>query len=77
MPSAKPPRNLTPVLCQRLHAEMLKACVAVVAGHGLVIAPRDITGVDLRWGFDASLGVSTCLASAMPKSKRKHVMVVP
>jgi len=76
MPSAKPARNLTPVLCQRLHAEMLKACEAVAAGHGLVIEPRDITGVDLRWMFDASLGVSTCLASVMPRNKRKHVMVV-
>lgn len=58
MPSAKPPRNLTPVLCQRLHAEMLKACEAVAARHGLVIEPRDITGVDLRWGFDANFRVS-------------------
>jgi len=58
MPSAKPPRNLTPVLCQRLQAEMLKACEAVAAGHGLVVEPRDITGVDLRWGFDATFRVS-------------------
>ena len=58
MPSAKPPRNLTPVLCQRLQAEMLKACEAVAARHGLVVEPRDITGVDLRWGFDATFRVS-------------------
>lgn len=58
MPSAKPPRNLTPVLCQRLQAEMLKACEAVAARHGLVVEPRDITGVDLRWGFDATFRIS-------------------
>ena len=58
MPSAKPPRNLTPVLCQRLQAEMLRACEVVAARHGLVVEPRDITGVDLRWGFDATFRVS-------------------
>ena len=58
MPSAKPPRNLTPVLCRRLQAEMLKACEAVAARHGLVVEPRDITGADLRWGFDATFRVS-------------------
>ena len=58
MPSAEPPRNLTPVLCQRLQAEMLKACEAVAARHGLVVEERDISGVDLRWGFDATFHVS-------------------
>ncbi|SNX73135.1 hypothetical protein SAMN05878503_11450 [Cereibacter ovatus] len=62
MPSAKPPRNLTPVLCQRLQTEMLKACEAVAARHGLVVEPRDITGVDLRWGFDATFRVSIPMA---------------
>ena len=48
MPSAKPPRNLTPVLCQRLQAEMLKACEVVAAHHGLVVEPRDmVTSVKL------------------------------
>lgn len=58
MLSAKPPRNLTPALCQRLQAEMLKACEAVAARHGLVVEARDITGVDLRWGFDATFRIS-------------------
>lgn len=58
MPSAKPPRNLTPALCQRLQVEMLKACEAVAARHGLVVESREITGVDLRWGFDATFRVS-------------------
>ena len=46
------------MLCQRLQAEMLKACEAVAARHGLVVEPRDITGVDLRWGFDATFRIS-------------------
>ncbi len=46
------------MLCQRLQAEMLKACETVAARHGLVVEPRDITGVDLRWGFDATFRVS-------------------
>jgi hypothetical protein len=58
MPSAEPPRNPTPVFCQRLQAEMLKACEAVSARHGLVVEARDISGVDLRWGFDATFRVS-------------------
>ena len=58
MPSTKPPRNLTPVLCQRVQAEMLKACETVAARHGLVVEPRDINGGDLRWGFDATFRVS-------------------
>ena len=58
MPSTKPPRNLTPVLCQRLQAEMLRACEVVAARHGLVVEPRDITSVDLRWGFDVTFRVS-------------------
>lgn len=58
MPSAKLPRDLTPVLRQSLQAEMPKACEAVAARHGLVVEARDITGVDLRWGFDAAFRVS-------------------
>ncbi|MCA9096396.1 MAG: hypothetical protein KDA68_23110, partial [Planctomycetaceae bacterium] len=48
----------TPVLCQRLQAEMLRACEVVAARHGLVVEPRDITNVDLRWGFDVTFRVS-------------------
>lgn len=58
MPNSKPPRNLTPVLCQRVHLDMLKACKDVAARHGLVVEAQDITGVDLRWGFDAAFRVS-------------------
>ena len=58
IPNTKPPRNLTPVLCQRLQREMLKVCQEVAARHGLVVEARDITGVDLRWGFDAAFRVS-------------------
>jgi len=58
MPNTKPPRNLTPVLCQRLQREMLNACKDVAARHGLVVEAQDITGLDLRWGFDAAFRVS-------------------
>jgi len=58
MPNAKTPRNLTPALCQRLQLDMLKACQDVAARHGLLVEAQDITGVDLRWGFDATFRVS-------------------
>lgn len=61
MPNTKPPRNLTQVLCQRLQREMLKACKEIAARHGLVVEAQDITGVDLRWGFDAAFRVSITL----------------
>lgn len=62
MPSTKPPRNLTPVLCQRLQVEMLKACQEVATRHGLVVEAKEITGMDLRWGFDAAFRVSIPMA---------------
>lgn len=62
MANTKPPRNLTPVLCQRLQREMQKACQDVAARHGLVVEAQDISGVDLRWGFAAAFRVSIPLA---------------
>ncbi len=62
MSNTKPPRNLTPVLCQRLQREMLKAYQEVAARHSLVIKTQDRTGVDLRWGFDATFRVSIPLS---------------
>lgn len=62
MPSTKPPRNLTPVLCQRLQQEMLKACQEVATRHGLVVEAKEITGMNLRWGFDAAFRVSIPMA---------------
>ena len=61
MPNAKPPRNLTPMLCQQLQREMLKACREVAARHGLVVEAQDMTSADLRWGFDATFRVSVPL----------------
>lgn len=58
MPTAKPPRNLTPPLCQQVLQEMLKACQDVAARHGLVAEAKEIAGVDLRWGFDLAFRVS-------------------
>ena len=65
MPNTKPPRNLTPVLCQRLQHEMLKACQEVAARHGLVVEAQDITGLDLRWAFDTAFRVSIPLPDGM------------
>lgn len=62
MPSTKSPRNLTPVLCQRLQQEMLKACLEVATRHGLVVEAKEITGMNLRWGFDAAFRVSIPMA---------------
>ena len=56
--TAKPPRNLTPGTCQRLHREMLEACQASAARHGLVVEAPEIAGVDLRWGFDVAFRVA-------------------
>ena len=61
MPNTMPPRNLTPALCQQLQREMLKACQGVVARSGLVVEAQNITGVDLRWGFEATFRVSVPL----------------
>jgi hypothetical protein len=58
VPSAKPPRNLTPALCQSLQREMLRACQDVAARHGLVVEGKEVSGVDLRWGFDVAFRVS-------------------
>lgn len=58
MPNTKPPRNLTPALCQRVQVEMLKACQDVAGRHGLVVEARNIADVDLRWGFDMAFRVS-------------------
>ena len=58
VPNTKPPRNLTPALCQRLQREMLDACRDVAARHGLAVEAKEITGVDLRWGFELGFRVS-------------------
>ena len=51
MTEAITPRNLTPGLCQRLEAEMLEACAAVAARHGLKAEALGITAMNLRWNF--------------------------
>ena len=58
MPHPKPRRNLTPVLCQRLSQEMLKACQDVAARYGLVAEAKETVAIDLRWGFDLAFRVS-------------------
>ena len=58
MTEAITPRNLTPGLCQRLEAEMLEACAAVAARHGLKAEALGITAMNLRWNFDFGVRVS-------------------
>lgn len=65
MPTAKPPRNLTPPLCQQMSQEMLKARQDVAARHGLVAEAKEIAGVDLR-GEGAILR-SACRSRSLTK----------
>lgn len=58
MTEAITPRNLTPGLCQKLEAEMLEACAAVAARHGLKVEALGITAMNLRWNFDFGVRVS-------------------
>ena len=41
---------------------MLKACQEVATRHGLVVEAKEITGMDLRWGFDSAFRVSIPMA---------------
>ena len=54
---AKPPRNLTPALCERLRRELLAACRRVAATHGLAVEGGDLGDIDLRHGFDIGFRV--------------------
>ncbi len=58
LPTTKPPRNLTPGLCQRLQRDMLEACRSVAARHGLTVDAKGLTNMDLRWGFELAFRVS-------------------
>ncbi len=40
---------------------MLDACRAVAARHGLTVEAKEITGIDLRWGFELAFRVSILL----------------
>lgn len=53
-----PPRNLTPVLCKAIEAEMLRACAEVAVRHGLVAEGLGIQAMDLRWNFEFGVRVS-------------------
>ncbi len=64
MPNARPPRNLTPALCQRLQREMLEACRDVASRHSLAVEANEITAMDLCWGFHLGFRVSIPLSDA-------------
>ena len=51
MTPKKPPRNLTPPLCERLRQDMLAACSKVAGRHGLVVEGGDLSDVNLRCGI--------------------------
>ena len=54
---AKPPRNLTPALCERLRRDLLAACRQVAETHGLAVEGGDLSDIDLRHGFDIGFRV--------------------
>lgn len=53
----KPPRNLTPALCERLRRDLLAACRQVAETHGLSVEGGDLSEIDLRHGFDIGFRV--------------------
>lgn len=54
---AKPPRNLTPALCERLRRDLLAACRQAAETHGLAVEGGDLSEIDLRHGFDIGFRV--------------------
>lgn len=58
MSEITPPRNLTPGMCKKIEAEMLKACAEVAAKHGLVAEGLGLQAMDLRWSFEFGVRVS-------------------
>ncbi len=52
-----PPRNLTPDLCDRLHRDMMKACLAVAETHGLTVEGGELSDIDLRHSFNIGFRV--------------------
>ena len=53
----KPPRNLTPGLCDRLRRDLLAACNQVAETHGLSVEGGDLSDVDLRHGFNIAFRI--------------------
>lgn len=58
MNAIKPPRNLTPELCDALQKKMLKACQKVATKYGLVVEDGGLKKVNLRHGFELGLRVA-------------------
>jgi len=53
----RPPLKLTPVLCDRLRRDLLKACTEVAENHGLTIEGGELIDIDLCHGFDIGFRV--------------------
>ena len=71
-----PPRNLTPVLCDRLRREMMKACLNVAETHGLTVEGGELSDIDLRHGFDISFRVGIPMADGAIYSPDKALFEV-
>ncbi len=54
----KPPRNLTPPLCNKIQKRMLNACQQVAAEYGLAVEDGGLKDVNLHYGFELSLRVA-------------------
>ena len=67
----KPPRNLTPALCERLRRDLLAACRQVAETHGLAVEGGDLSDIDLRHGFDIGfrIGIPTTDGSLFSHEK--------
>jgi len=67
----KPPRNLTPALCERLRRDLLAACRQVAETHGLAVEGGDLSDIDLRHGFNIGfrVGIPTTDGSLFSQEK--------
>lgn len=53
----RPPRNLTPSLCEQVRREIFETCQQAAEKHGLKAEGGDLADVDLRHGFDIRLHI--------------------
>ena len=55
--SVLPSRKLTPVLCDRLRKDLMKACLAVAERHGLTVEGGELSDIDLHHSFNIGFRV--------------------
>jgi hypothetical protein len=71
-----PPRNLTPELCDRLHRDMMKACLNVAETYGLTVEGGDLSDIDLRHSFGISFRVGIPMLDGAIYSPHKAMFEV-